>query len=66
MCAFIKWYSINNFFGCVHRMQQFQGQELNTCHSSNLNQSSDNARSLTHWATREFQYIFKIKNVFTF
>ena len=36
-----------SLFGCAHNMQKFWGQE------SNLSHSSDNARSLTHWATRE-------------
>ena len=34
-------------FGLAHGMWEFWGQGLNLCHSS------DNAGSLTHWATRE-------------
>ena len=34
------------FFGCAGGMQKFPGQGLNPSHSS------DNTRSLTHWATR--------------
>ena len=41
------------FFGCLSVMQKFQSQGSNPCHSSDLNHSSDHARSLTHWATRE-------------
>ena len=37
------------FFGCTHSIQTFQGQGSDPCHSS------DNARSLTHWATRELK-----------
>ena len=33
--------------------QKFPGQGSNLCHSSDPSQCSDNARSLTHWATRE-------------
>ena len=42
-------YSPPFFYGCTHSMQKFLGQ------GSNLHHSSDNARSLTHWATRELQ-----------
>ena len=31
----------------VYGMQKFPGQGLNLCHSSDLNHSSDNAKSLT-------------------
>ena len=34
-------------FGCTHSMWKFLGQELNSCHSSDLSHSRDNARSLT-------------------
>ena len=34
-------------------MQNFLGQGLNLCYSSDLSHSSDNAGSLTHWASRE-------------
>ena len=41
-------------FGCAHRMRKFLGQGMNLCHSS------DNARSLTHQATRELlHFVFK-------
>ena len=36
-----------HFFGLTHSKWTFPGQGLNLCHGS------DNARSLTHWATRE-------------
>ena len=39
--------------GCTHSLWKFPGQGLNTCHSSDLSHSSDNTRSLTHWAIRE-------------
>ena len=41
------------FFGCTHSMQKSQGQVLNPCHNNDPSHSSDKARSLTHWATRE-------------
>lgn len=42
------------FFFChTHSMWKFPGQGSNPCHSSDLNHISDNAESLTHWATRE-------------
>ena len=36
-------------------MYKFPGQRLNPRHSCDPSHSSDNTRSLTHWATREFQ-----------
>ena len=36
-------------------MWKFLDEGSNLCHSSNQSQSSGNARSLTHWATRELQ-----------
>lgn len=41
--------------GCALGMKKFLGQGSNLCHSS------DNARSLTHCATRELQYISFLK-----
>ena len=43
------------FFGHAHGIQKFLGQGSNPHHSSNQSYSSDNIRSLTHWATRELQ-----------
>ena len=40
-------------FGHTCGMQEFLGQGLNSCHSSDLSHSNDNIRSLTHWATTE-------------
>ena len=40
-------------FGCASGMPKFQGQGLNLSHSSDPSHCSDNAESLTHWATRE-------------
>ena len=40
--------------GCfTYCMLKFQSQASNSCHSSDLSQSSDNIGSLSHWATRE-------------
>ena len=39
--------------GCT--MQKFPGQGSNLSHSCNHSHSSDNDRSLTHWATSELQ-----------
>ena len=52
---FIYLFKLKNYFyfGCTHRMWMFWCPGSNLCHSSKLNHSSDNARSLTHWATRE-------------
>ena len=41
------------YFGHVHGIQKFLGQRLNPSHSCNQSHSSDNAGSLTHWATME-------------
>ena len=41
------------FFGHACDMQKFQGQGVNPCHSADPSHSSDNARSLFCWATRE-------------
>ena len=44
------------FFGHTCSMMKFPGQcqGLNLCHSSDPSHSGDSARSLTHWAIREF------------
>ena len=44
---FISLQLLFSFFGCTCSMQKFLGQGLN------LHNNSDNARSLTSWATRE-------------
>ena len=41
--------------GCNCCIWKFWGQGSNSCHSSDLSHCGDNARSLTCWATREFQ-----------
>ena len=45
-------------FGCTLGMWKFQGWGLNPGHSSDLNHTSDNAGSLTCYATRELQVFF--------
>ena len=45
-------------------MWKFPGQGSNLCHSSDPRHSSGNARSLTHWATREFLHKFLNEHVF--
>ena len=42
-----------NFFSCSCGMWKFLGQGSNPCHSSNQSYNSDNAGSLSHWATGE-------------
>ena len=42
-------------FGRVHSMGKFPGQGANPHHSSHGSPCSDNARSLTPYATRELQ-----------
>ena len=49
------------FFGCANNMQKFPGQGMNLSHSSDLSHHNDNARSLTHCATRELWALFYIK-----
>ena len=51
--ALLKWYYFF-FFGCAQGMWKFLGQGLNLSHSS------DNARSLTCWASREL-WIFNLE-----
>ena len=46
------------FFWLCTRMKKFPCQELSLCHSSNPSYSCDNARPLTHWASRELLDIF--------
>ena len=41
------------FFGFAHSTWKFLGQGRNPCHSRDPSRCSDNARSLTHRATRE-------------
>ena len=46
-------------------MWELWGQETNPHHSSHLNHSSDNARSLAIWATRELLLVnFFLDKVF--
>ena len=47
------WLFFFFFFGGAQGTWRFQGQELKLNHSSNSSHSSDNARSLSHRATRE-------------
>ena len=51
------------FFGHIHGMQKFPGQGSNLCYSSDPSHSSDNARSLTHYTTRELPNQ-KLKKIF--
>ena len=48
-----SWFFFS-FFGLIWGMWKLPGQGLNLRHSSNLRSCSDNARSLTCYATREF------------
>ena len=56
------------FFDCALGIQKFLGQGSNPCHISHPSQSSDNAGSLSHWATRELLnvliYFFKSEPIF--
>ena len=49
----ITSFSFFFFFVFVSSMKKFLGQESNMRHSSDPSHSSDNTKSLTHWATRE-------------
>lgn len=40
-------------FGCTYGTWKFLGQGLNLCHRSNLDHCTDNAKSITHCATRK-------------
>ena len=51
-------------FGHAHGMWKFPGQGSNTQHSSDTSHCSDNARSLTHCATRELLKILNGKFIF--
>ena len=55
--AFISFVCLISFFffyfGHICSTSKFLGQGSNLNHSSNLSWCSDNARSLTQWATRE-------------
>ena len=44
--------------GCIHSMLKFLGQGWKPRYSSNQSHSSDNTRSLTHWATSELLYVY--------
>ena len=49
-----SWFLFSSFLsGCTWGRQKFPGQRLNPCYNSDLRHNSDNARSLTHCATRE-------------
>ena len=48
------------FFIHTHGMWKFLGQGSNLHHSSDPSCSRNNARSLTHWATRELLWAFLI------
>ena len=45
--------SLYSFFWPHPWPSEVLGQGSNSCHSSNQSHSTDNARSLTHWGTRE-------------
>ena len=51
---------------CAHALampmecRSSQARDHSSCHRNVLNQSSDNARSFTHWATSEFQETFPV------
>ena len=51
----------NTLFGHAHGMYNFQGQRLNWCHGSDPSHCSDNAGSLTHWATKGTPIIVTFK-----
>lgn len=58
-CGQTMWKLVLSFFSpCIHSMEKFLGQGWNPRHSSDPSCISDNARSLTHWATREFPLVF--------
>ena len=46
------------FFRRTLSKLKFPGQGSNRCHSSIQSHSSHTTRSITHWATREFQLVF--------
>ena len=45
------YYYYYSFFGCIHGIWKFLGQEVNLSHSCDLYHSCSNAGSLTHRAT---------------
>ena len=49
------------FFDYTCSMWRFPGQGSNLSYSSNLSHNSDNARSLTHWATTELLILVALK-----
>ena len=62
-CSFLTFIKcIYLFFGHTHGMQKFLGQGSNLGHSCNQCHSSDNARSLTRWATRNSKNISTLRN----
>ena len=56
-CGLVMWRVCFTLFiyllGCACGMGKISGQGSNQPHSNNPSHSSDNAGSLTHWATRE-------------
>lgn len=52
--------AFKSFSFFVHTLSMFQGQGSNPHHSSNLNHSSDDAGSLTQWATPHFKEFSKL------
>ena len=56
--SFLHFFFSFFFFGCTCSMRKFLSQGSDPRHSSNSCQSSDKARSLTHWATRELSFSF--------
>ena len=55
-CTGVGTHSV--FLAVTVACKSSQGQGSNLCHSSGPSHSSDNTRSLTHWATREFLIVF--------
>ena len=54
-------------FGCTCGVWKFPGQGMNPHYSSDLSYSSDNARYLTAWATKEILIVFIfLRNFHTF
>ena len=51
-------------FCCTHNMQNFLGQELGPCHSSNQSNISDYVIALICWATRELLHPIRFGCVF--
>ena len=57
-------FSLSLSFCCAHGMKSFPDQKLNLHHSSDPSQISNNAGSLTRWATRELP-MSSLKSNFT-